>query len=387
MLIAGAYLPMTLLAPLSPTAAVVVETDAPVVPSAELAWPQSTAVGVAALGYPGMLASAGSTEALPMASLTKVVGALTILDAHPLDLGQSGPDITFTKQDVALYGSYQAAQATVKPVRSGLVLTQYETLQASLIPSAANYATSLAIWAFGSEKAFVEAAGEWLTKNGLAETTVTEPTGLDPRNTSTVADLVELGRLALSHPVVAEIVSTPAVTLPTAGLLENSNKILGSLGIDGIKTGTLPEAGACLLFSSDFVVGGATITIIGVALGGALHSVQNPQIMELVRTVQAGFTEITLATEGDEFARYGTEWGDTATAVAASTAKTVVWGGTPISFSVEADSVTTAGNASSVGTVTFTVGSQVVKVPLVLEGDLEDPGAAWRLGNPALVFS
>lgn len=135
------------------------------------------------------------------------------------------------------------------------------------------------------------------------------------------------------------------------------------------------------------MVGDATITIIGVALGGSLHSVQNPQIMELVRTVQAGFTEITLATEGDEFAHYGTEWGDSATAVAASTATAVVWAGTPISFSVEADSVTTAEDASSIGTITFTVGSQVVKVPLVLKGDLEDPGAAWRLGNPALVFS
>lgn len=386
-LLIGAYLPMTLLAPLAPTAAVVVETDTPQAAAAQLSWPQSTAVGVAALGYPGVLATTGSTEALPMASLTKVVAALTVLDKHPLELGQAGPDITYTKQDVALYSTYQAVQATVKPVRVGLVLSQYETLQASLIPSAANYATSLAVWAFGSEDAFVAAAQGWLLKNGLTETTVTEATGLDPRNTSTVTDLVELGRIALSNPVIAEIVATPAVTLPSAGLLENSNKILGSLGIDGIKTGTLPEAGACLLFSSDFVVGDTTITIIGVALGGALHSVQNPQIVELVRSVQAGFTEVTLATEGDEFAHYGTEWGDTATAVAASTKTAVVWGDTPISVDVEAESVTTADAASPVGSVTFTIGSAVVKIPLVLKGNLQDPGAVWRLGNPALVFS
>lgn len=386
LLAVGAYLPMTLFAPLEPTAAVVAEATAPATVPAELAWPSSAAIGVGAIGFPGVLASTGSTEVLPMASISKIITAMTVLERHPLTLVDHGPSIEFTAKDVAYYAQFQAKGATVKPVRAGMVLTQYEVMQAMLLPSASNYTHSLVDWAFESEAAFVAAAGDWIAAHGLTQTVIVEPTGLDPQNRSTVSDLIELGKIALADPVIAEIVATPAVAFAGAGLLENSNEILGTYGIDGIKTGTLPEAGACLLFSADFEVGGHTVTIVGVALGGVLHAVQYPQIQALVQTVQSGFREVQLVDAGQPFAEYETIWGATATAVTAESRAVLVWGDTPISVSVRSDAVTSAAAATQVGAVTFTVGTEVVEVPLVLADSIDDPGPFWRLGNPSLVF-
>src|SRR5690606_30620282 len=110
-------------------------------------------------------------------------------------------------------------------VRAGLSLTEYQTLQAVLVASANNYTRSLALWAYGSDQAFASAAADWLARHNLDSTTIVEPTGIDPRNQSTVADLLELAKIALAHPVMAELVSTTSANLPYIGEINNTNKI------------------------------------------------------------------------------------------------------------------------------------------------------------------
>lgn len=377
---------MTLFAPLAPTAATISEVAAPATTAAQLAWPNSTASGIGAVGFDGVLAATGSTEQLPMASITKVITALAVMERHPITLEDHGPTIEYTAKDVAYFAQYRARGATVEPMQAGMRLTQYQAMQAMLLPSASNYTVSLVDWAFSSNAEFVVAANDWIARHGLTRTVVVEPTGLSPDNLSTVGDLIELGRIVLAEPVLAEIVSTAQVDLPGAGLIENSNDILGMRGIDGIKTGTLPEAGACLLFSADLEVGGSTVTLIGVALGGRLHDIQYPQILSLLQTVQASFHEVSLSESGQAFASYATEWGEATQAVASEARSVVVWGDTPISVSVHTDPVAAAPAGSPVGTATFTVGERNVEVPLVLEQELADPGPLWRLSNPRLLF-
>ena len=86
------YLPMTLLAPLREAAPVVpVHSELP----GEVAvpvWPGYGASAIGAVGFPGVLAASGSDQALPMASITKIVTALTVLQAKPLAVGEAGPD-------------------------------------------------------------------------------------------------------------------------------------------------------------------------------------------------------------------------------------------------------------------------------------------------------
>ena len=379
-----AYLPLTLLAPVGETepavAAPQIATPAP----AATSLPGYGASAIAAVGAEGMLAQAGTTDPLPMASITKVVTALTVLDAHPLAVGEPGPSITMTSTDVAYYRDYLARNGSVEPVKAGQVYTERELLELMLIPSANNYSKSLAVWAFGSLDGYLAAARAWLAANGLPGVTVVDASGLDPKSAASAADLVRLGELALAHPVIAEIVATPSATLHDVGLIENTNKLLGSGGVDGIKTGTLD--GANLLFSASITVGPRDIELVGVVLDGPDHATINAAIRSMLEQVRAGFHEVPLVTSGDVLASYETSWGDRADAVAASDASVVVWGDTPVTSQVTADGIRLAEKGAELGEVVFTAGTQTVRVPLVLSRDIDDPGPWWRLGHPGLVF-
>ena len=385
-LVAAFYLPLTLLAPLTPVDAVVQPYAAPTQPVSIPTMPGFGASAIGAVGFPGLLANAGSTDPLPIASITKVVTALVVLDAKPLAAGEQGPEITMTSVDEGFYDTQLALNGSIKPVHSGQVITQFQLLEVMLIASANNYAQSLATWAFGSEGDFLIAARAWLDRNGLVHTTVTDPTGVQPSNTSSVADLVEIAKLAVAHPVVAAITATASAEIPEVGAVANTNHLLGIDGVDGIKTGTLDEAGACLLFSADYAVGTRMVTIVGVALGGPDHPTVDASVRSLLETALPGFHEVTLAADGEKFGSYETAWGDTADAVAASEQVAVMWSNSPVTALVHLDTVSTAEAGTDVGDATFTVGDQSMTIDLVLDRTIDDPGPWWRLGNPALLF-
>jgi D-alanyl-D-alanine carboxypeptidase (penicillin-binding protein 5/6) len=382
----GIYLPLTLLAPLHAITADV-HQPAELVPSTPVVTlPGYGASGVGAIGYPGVLASAGSTTALPIASISKVITALVVLDAKPLAPGELGPNLTFTETDEDFMYAQRAIGGVTKPVRAGQVMSQRTVMDVMLMASANNYAESLASWAFGSEAAFAEAARAWLDREGLVNTTIEEPTGVSPNNASTVPDLVEIARKVVEHPVLAEIVATQSLDVPGVGLVENRNGLLGVDGIDGIKTGTLDEAGACLLFSQDVTVGTTVVTVVGVVLGGPDHATINAAIRQLLAEVDAGFSEVTLTTEGQAYGEYTTPWGDDATAVSAESATMVLWAATPVNLDVRVDEVTLADAGTTVGELRFTAGENVITVPLELSATIDDPGPWWRLANPVELF-
>ena len=380
------YLPLTLLAPVQDVVAQVsaFETRAAVQPP--LTFPEYGASAIGAVGYPGVLASGGSVDALPIASISKVITALVILEAKPLAVGESGPDIVFGDADVQFYDAQVAQNGSVAPVYSGQVLTQRNAMNVMLVTSANNYAESLASWAFGSQQAFVQAATGWLERAGLASTAIVEPTGVSPSNVSTSGDLVELGRIALADPVVAEIVATSSIDIPELGIIENTNSLLGITGVDGIKTGTLDEAGSCLLFSQDYLVGDTTVTLVGVVLGGPDRETIDAAIQSLLAQADAGFQAVTLVEEGQQFATYDTEWGDESAAVAASTLSVVVWSATPITVVSSPENVQLADAGTPVGSLRFTVGDRTLEVPLELSSTIDDPGAMWRLSHPLELF-
>lgn len=379
-----AYLPLTLLAPVGETDAVVAAPQIATPAVAETSLPGYGASAISAIGHEGVLAQAGTTEALPMASITKVVTALVVLDAHPLTPGDAGPAITMTSADVEYYRDYLARNGSVKPVRAGQVFTERELLEIMLIPSANNYAKSLAVWAYGSLEGYLAAARAWLDAHGLTGVTVVDTSGLDARSAASASDLLVLGELALADPVLAEIVAMPTVSVHDVGALENTNKLLGVNGVDGIKTGTLD--GANLLFSAAITVGAREIELVGVVLDGPDHATINAAIRSMIEQVQAGFREVPLVAAGDALARYETPWGDTADAVAASDASLVVWGDTPITARVTAHDIRLADAGAEVGEVVFTAGTDTARVPLVLARDVDDPGPWWRLGHPEIIF-
>lgn len=369
-------------APLPATAVARAEVPVLTQEAAPIAWPDFGRTAVGQLGAPGLLASNGDQSSGPIASITKVITALVVLEKHPLGAGDAGPEIDYTEADVDIYWDTIAEDGSSAPVSAGMSLSQRETLIALLLPSANNYAESLAVWAYGSLDEYLAAANAWLAEKGLTETHVVDASGLSAGSVSSPANLVEIGKLALAQPSIAEIVAMPTATLPTIGEVVNTNKLLGKHGIDGMKTGTTDEAGACLLYTADAVIDGQTVTLVGVTLGADTHSELNAAVGPFVDSVFAGFRTVQLTTEGQQWASYSTEWGDVATAESAASASLMVWSDTPIESTVQLPELALGENGAEVGTVSYAAGSQTATVPITLNGTLADPGMWWKLSNP-----
>ncbi|TFD21566.1 D-alanyl-D-alanine carboxypeptidase family protein [Cryobacterium sp. TMS1-13-1] len=377
------YVGATTLAPVPESAATIVQPAALTQPAAALVWPTFGESAIGAVGFPGVLASSGEQGTVPIASITKMVTALVILDAKPLGAGEDGPAITFTDADVDIYYEVIAENGSVAPVVAGMELTQRQAFEAMLLPSANNYAASLAVWAFGSTDGYLAAAKTWLADNSLSQTSVADTSGISSSSVSTPANLVEIGKLVVGHPALAEIVALPSAVLPVIGTVTNTNKLLGRDGVDGIKTGTTDVAGACLLFSTDFTVGDNTVTLVGVMLGGDTHSELNSAIAALIQSVQPGFHDVVLADAGTVYGSYRTQWGDVSDIVAARAASALVWSDSPISGYATATDLQLGRAGDDVGELSFTIGTgSPVTVPLELQDSVTDPGPAWRMGHP-----
>lgn len=380
------YLPLTLFAPL-PAAAITVVEPQPTAPEAvPLAFPAYGASALGTAGGEGLLGRGGSTDPVPMASITKVITALVVLQAHPLAPGEEGPVATMTAADASYYGEYLAQNGTVSPVRAGMTFSQRDLLELVLVKSANNYTKSLMMWAFGSQDAYLGSVGTWLAAHGLDRIVVTEPTGIDPANVGPSDQLVELGRLALADPTVAELVAQSSADVAQLGAVPNTNKLLGISGVDGIKTGTLDGFGANLLFSADYAIGGSTVTLVGVVLGGPSHPRIDADILVLLDSAVTNVTEIVVTADAAPVATYTTVWGEEVPAVTSDAATLLVWAGTPIEVEVVTRDLVTGEAGDDVGDLVFTAGIRSVTLDLELERDLEDPGPWWRLTNPAALF-
>jgi D-alanyl-D-alanine carboxypeptidase (penicillin-binding protein 5/6) len=272
---------------------------------------------------------------------------------------------------------------TVQKMNTGSTMSEHDALGVMLVASACNYAEAVSTWAFGSQARFLSAAKTWLKAHNLTGTRLVEPTGIDSRNVSTPADLISIGKLALANPAVAAIVKMPSLTIPNHSPSANTNQLLGVDGINGIKTGTLGQAGSCLLFSAVVEIGAAApITVVGVVLGGEDHSSVDVAVKALLESIRSGFHEVTLVTKGETFGSYATPWKDAAKIVAGRTASVLTWSNTPITSTMSTKTIKTGTVGSTVGSVTFVAGKSTVTVPLVLKGSIQGPDDWWRLTHP-----
>lgn len=387
----GAYATNAATAELPAATAVVVEPVPSTLDTPAVAWPAYGSGAVAAVGIEGaeedgLLARYGSQEVLPTGSIAKVVTALMILAAKPLADGTDGATITFTSADVQYYNETLAENGSSAPVTDGLRLTERQALTAMMLPSANNYAKSLAIWAYGSEAAFLSASRAWLDGQGLEHTSLADTSGLSPATVSTTAEMVRLGELLVTDPVLAPIVAMPAATLPGVGTLENTNSLLGRSGIDGIKTGTTDEAGSCLLFSLDATVEGQAVTLVGVVVGAQTRPQLAADVLTLIPSIEAGFRTVPLSAEGQDYGSLTSAWGETVTAETAEARSVLVWGGVSTTTTIALDPVEIVADGERVGTATMQVNGTPYELPLVADGAIEDPGFGWRITHPGELF-
>ena len=221
--------------------------------SPTLPWPTTGSAALTMEGV-GSLGQVGTTQSVPIASITKVMTAYIVLKDHPLGPGATGPAIAVTADTLAAYQIGLATQQSVVKVAAGESLTELEALEGLLIPSGNDLATLLAEWDAGTTTAFIAKMNSTAVTLGLTSTHFADVSGLDSGSTSTATDLIRLGEAAMGEPTFPQIVAMGQVTLPVAGLLYNFDYDIGHDGIIGIKTGTDAAAGGCFLFEAQRTV-------------------------------------------------------------------------------------------------------------------------------------
>jgi D-alanyl-D-alanine carboxypeptidase (penicillin-binding protein 5/6) len=204
-----------------------------------------------------------------IASVAKVMTAYLVLRDHPLGIGQDGRTITLTAADVADTARRRGEDQSVVQIAAGERLTELQALQALLLPSANNIAAALARWDAGSIEKFVARMNATANSLGMTLTHYTDPSGYDAATVSTAADQVRIVDRAMRLPVFARIVATATATLPVAGTVHNTDRLLGRNGFVGVKTGNSDAAGGCFAFRAVRRMDGKRTAITGVVLGQA----------------------------------------------------------------------------------------------------------------------
>ena len=181
---------------------------------------------------------------LPIASLTKMMTALLVVERAPPDA-----KVRVTKEALAYKGS------GVGVLPKGKRIKLETMLNGLLLPSGNDAAIALAQRISGTVAAFVVHMNERAGDLGLACTRFSSPDGFeDAGNHSCAIDLAEMARAVLDRPRLARIVARRRAVLPfpiKGGriYLFNNNPLLraGYPGTIGVKTGYTDAAGRCLV--------------------------------------------------------------------------------------------------------------------------------------------
>ena len=382
-LLAAAYVVGFATAPLDNVAPVVktAKLKSPEGSEIEVSWPLDGGAAIAAVGQTDEVPESSSDE-LPMASITKLVSVLMVLDQEPLAEGEEGPSYEFTDEDLNNYYGYVYRGESRLEVPVGGSLTQYELIEGILLGSANNYIDKLVVSTFGSVEEFAAQTEDWLDEHGLSSMTVVQPSGIDWNNTATPADVARLGALALENPVVAEIVAKKTADLPGVGEVENSNPLLGDEGVVGIKTGTL-------LYNSNIVVAkqidvdGETVTVVASVQGQPDEDSRNIVARSLLETATKAAQKSTVIVKAETKAgSVTTEWGESADLVASDEVALSLWNGDSAEITSNVGDVLGHASGDSVGTIEATGSFATTATKVALTDDIEGPDLGWRLTHP-----
>ena len=181
----------------------------------------------------------------PIASITKVMTAMVVLDGAP----NMQASITITDDDVDyLRGSRSRLSV-------GSVLKRESALLLALMSSENRAAHALARSYPGGMPAFLDAMNIKAQALGMRDTRFEDPTGLTSNNVSTAQDLAKMVAAAYRYPLIREFTTTSEATVDVGGrelAFHNTNPLVKSAAWDvGLsKTGYIHEAGKCLVMQA-----------------------------------------------------------------------------------------------------------------------------------------
>ncbi|HQR59765.1 MAG TPA: D-alanyl-D-alanine endopeptidase [Methylophilaceae bacterium] len=183
----------------------------------------------------------------PIASVTKLMTAMVVLDAHqPLT-----EPITISEAEV------DTLKGTGSRLRVGTTLTRGEMLQLALMASENRAAASLGNAYPGGRQAFVAAMNAKAVALGMTRSRFVDGTGLNSENVSTAEDLAKMVKAAYQYPEIRQVTTTSEYEVPVHGLsrpveFRNTNILVRNsdwqIGLS--KTGFINEAGRCLVMQA-----------------------------------------------------------------------------------------------------------------------------------------
>ena len=194
------------------------------------------------------LAGKNPDKRLPPASTTKVMTALLALE----DGANLDKEVAISDQAERFVGFTYSNIGLIEGER----LSVRELLEAALIPSGTEAVYALAEHlGGGSVGEFVEEMNQKADSMGLKNTSFENPAGIDARgHYSSARDLATIAREAMEYPTFARIVDAEEATISTQNreieVLTTNNLLYIYEPANGVKTGTSPAAGACLVASA-----------------------------------------------------------------------------------------------------------------------------------------
>jgi D-alanyl-D-alanine carboxypeptidase (penicillin-binding protein 5/6) len=202
-----------------------------------------------------LLAGMNENARLPMASTTKIMTALVVLE-------NTSPDDLVKIPDEAV-----GAEGSSIYLRKGEEMTVRDLLYGLMLASGNDAAIALAIHTAGSVPAFADMMNARAAQMGLASTHFITPNGLhNDEHLTTAYELCLIAAEAIKTPLFREIVSTEYYEAQSGGsprTFKNKNSLLWTYdGAFGVKTGYTSAAGRCLVFGAER----EGMTVIGAVL-------------------------------------------------------------------------------------------------------------------------
>lgn len=192
------------------------------------------------------LFSKNATTVAPVASITKLMTAMVVLDARlPLD-----EKVSVAEEDRT------ARKRARSRLSAGMTFTRAELLKMALLASENRAASALARSYPGGAQAAVAAMNAKASQLGMRNTRFYDATGLSKDNVSTALDLVKLVAAARDYTLIQQYSTAAAVSVDMlngqALRFSNTNPLVKSASweIGVSKTGFISEAGRCLVMEA-----------------------------------------------------------------------------------------------------------------------------------------
>ena len=193
-----------------------------------------------------VLYESNSHKPLPMASTTKIITAITVIENCDINDEVKIDDSAIGVEGSSIYLQY------------GETLRVIDLLYGLMLQSGNDCAVALAVHTAGSIENFARMMNATAKKAGAENSNFTNPHGLHNDNHYTTAyDLAMISAYAMKNDIFKKIVVTKSYRMPYHGkdydrVFSNKNKILFNFdGGNGIKTGFTKKAGRCLVASAE----------------------------------------------------------------------------------------------------------------------------------------